>query len=104
MTSPSHDIVPTERFETNDSGGMMSTATAATAAPARHGFDTLDAETHLDGLPVQGKLPRWLQGSLLRTGPAKWEVGERSVNHWFDGFAMLHRFGFANGDVSYANR
>ena len=82
----------------------MSTATATPAATARHGFDTLDQETHLDGLPVQGKLPPWLQGSLLRTGPAKWEVGDRAVNHWFDGFAMLHRFSFANGDVSYANR
>ncbi len=82
----------------------MSTATAAPTATARHGFDTLDQETHLDGLPVQGKLPPWLQGSLLRTGPAKWEVGDRAVNHWFDGFAMLHRFSFADGDVSYANR
>ena len=26
------------------------------------------------------------------------------MNHWFDGFAMLHRFSFADGDVSYANR
>ena len=26
------------------------------------------------------------------------------MNHWFDGFAMLHRFSFANGEVSYANR
>jgi carotenoid cleavage dioxygenase-like enzyme len=82
---------------------MMSTVTAATATP-RHGFDTLHQETHLDGLPVRGKLPPWLQGSLLRTGPAKWDVGDRAVNHWFDGFAMLHRFSFVNGDVSYANR
>ena len=26
------------------------------------------------------------------------------MNHWFDGLAMLHRFGFADGQVSYANR
>jgi carotenoid cleavage dioxygenase-like enzyme len=45
-----------------------------------------------------------LQGSLIRTGPAKWEVGERAMNHWFDGLAMLHRFSFAGGEVSYANR
>ena len=82
----------------------MSTVTAAPPATPRHGFDTLEEETHLDGLPVRGKLPPWLQGSLLRTGPAKWEVGDRAVNHWFDGFAMLHRFSFADGDVSYANR
>jgi carotenoid cleavage dioxygenase-like enzyme len=25
------------------------------------------------------------------------------MRHWFDGFAMLHRFGIADGEVSYAN-
>jgi beta,beta-carotene 9',10'-dioxygenase len=84
---------------------MMSTATEAPAvAGPRRGFDSLEDETHLDRLPVRGELPRWLQGSLIRTGPAKWDVGDRVMNHWFDGFAMLHRFGFADGEVSYANR
>ena len=36
--------------------------------------------------------------------PGSWEVGGRSMNHWFDGLAMLHRFSFARGEVSYANR
>ena len=26
------------------------------------------------------------------------------MRHWFDGFAMLHRFAFGDGEVSYANR
>jgi beta,beta-carotene 9',10'-dioxygenase len=82
----------------------MSTVTAAPAASARHGFDSLEQETHLSGLPVQGQLPPWLTGSLIRTGPAKWDVGERTMNHWFDGLAMLHRFSFSDGEVSYANR
>jgi beta,beta-carotene 9',10'-dioxygenase len=68
------------------------------------GFDSLDRETRLERLPLQGRLPDWLQGSLVRTGPAKWEVGNQTMNHWFDGFAMLHRFGIADGQVSYANR
>ena len=83
----------------------MSTVTDASAVvEARRGFDSLEQETHLDGLQVRGELPPWLHGSLIRTGPAKWEVGDRAMNHWFDGFAMLHRFSFANGQVSYANR
>jgi beta,beta-carotene 9',10'-dioxygenase len=83
----------------------MSTLTQTPAAlGARRGFDSLEDERHLDALPVQGELPPWLTGSLLRTGPAKWEVSGRSMNHWFDGFAMLHRFSFAGGEVSYANR
>ena len=68
------------------------------------GFETLEEETRIDALPVEGEMPGWLHGSLLRTGPAKFEVGEQQMNHWFDGLAMLHRFGFADGHVSYANR
>ena len=55
-------------------------------------------------LPVEGKLPSSLKGTLLRTGPAKFEVGSRTYNHWFDGLAMLHRFAFKDGGVTYANR
>ncbi|HWO48862.1 MAG TPA: carotenoid oxygenase family protein, partial [Solirubrobacterales bacterium] len=68
------------------------------------GFESLSEETRIAELPVEGEVPGWLGGALLRTGPARFEVGERSLSHWFDGFAMLHRFGFADGRVSYANR
>lgn len=70
----------------------------------RLGFQTLEEERSLDAVPVEGALPAWLAGSLLRTGPAKFEVGDRGYRHWFDGLAMLHRFTFADGAVSYANR
>ena len=49
-------------------------------------------------------VPPWLTGTLLRTAPAKFEVGDRSYNHWFDGLAMLHKFAFTGGRVAYANR
>jgi carotenoid cleavage dioxygenase-like enzyme len=85
---------------------MMSSAapTTASAVSPRKGFQSLEEETRIDSLPVRGRLPQWLRGSLVRTGPAKWEVGERPMKHWFDGLAMLHRFSFADGSVSYANR
>jgi carotenoid cleavage dioxygenase-like enzyme len=80
----------------------------ATTAPARTdhrlGFTTLDREVSLDRLPVSGELPAWLQGSLVRTGPAAFEAGGPPLRHWFDGLAMLHAFSFAGGEVSYANR
>lgn len=82
----------------------MSTATQAPAVSARKGFESLESETEITSLPVRGELPEWLTGSLLRTGPAKWDVDGRSMNHWFDGLAMLHRFSFGDGEVSYANR
>jgi len=68
------------------------------------GFRSLERETHVPELALEGTLPSWLQGSLIRTGPAKFEFGEQQMNHWFDGFAMLHRFSLADGKVSYANR
>jgi carotenoid cleavage dioxygenase-like enzyme len=83
---------------------MATVTDIPTDVSARHGFDSLEDETQIESLPIEGELPRWLQGSLLRTGPAKWEVGDRTMNHWFDGLAMLHRFAFADGQVSYASR
>ena len=68
------------------------------------GFESLEEETAIDAVPVTGQLPRWLTGALVRVTPAKFEVGGRRVNHWFDGLAMLNRFGFAEGAVSYASR
>jgi beta,beta-carotene 9',10'-dioxygenase len=79
-------------------------APAVTAGGARLGFESLDDERQLEELKVDGRLPDWLAGSLLRIGPARYEVGERTVNHWFDGLSMLHSFSFAEGRVSYANR
>src|SRR5918997_6035802 len=80
-------------------------ATAMSQTPRTDlGFTTLGEETAVDSLPVGGELPAWLTGALVRVTPAKLEVGERRVDHWFDGLAMLNRFGFADGHVSYRNR
>jgi beta,beta-carotene 9',10'-dioxygenase len=83
---------------------MTITTTPQKSTSPRIGFQTLDAERKVDELAVEGALPEWLQGSLLRIGPGRYEVGERTVNHWFDGLSMIHRFGFADGKVSYANK
>ena len=68
------------------------------------GFTSLDKEIDLDSLPVEGTIPAWLGGSLFRNGPAKFEIGDQSYSHWFDGLAMLHRYSFHRGQVSYRNR
>ncbi len=84
---------------------MAATTTKTVTRPGyRVGFASLDAEVEAQSLPVEGEVPAWLNGFLLRNGPAKFEAGERPLNHWFDGMAMLHRFGFEDGRVSYANR
>jgi carotenoid cleavage dioxygenase-like enzyme len=76
-----------------------------TPPPYGLGFTSLEEEV-LEPVPLalNGALPGWLAGDLLRTGPSRFEVGGRSYNHWFDGLAMLHRFSISGGQVSYANR
>ncbi|HEY4996571.1 MAG TPA: carotenoid oxygenase family protein [Solirubrobacteraceae bacterium] len=80
------------------------TATTTSSTVPTLGFKTLEQETTIAQLPLDGELPAWLTGSLLRTGPAKFEIGEQRMRHWFDGLAMLHRFTVADGQVAYGSR
>ena len=82
----------------------MATTTVAQRADHRLGFQSLEEERALDRLPLTGEVPAWLTGALVRVTPALLEVGDRRLSHWFDGLAMLNRFGFADGRVSYKNR
>ena len=82
-------------------------ATAMSQTPTTDfalGFTSQEEETAVASLAVTGELPAWLTGGLVRVTPAKLEVGDRRVDHWFDGLAMLNRFGFAGGKVSYKSR
>ncbi|NDJ35584.1 MAG: carotenoid oxygenase family protein [Chloroflexi bacterium] len=65
------------------------------------GFETLSTEHTLPDLPVHGQIPAWLNGTLIRNGPGQFEVGDRRLTHWFDGFAQLHAFTISGGAVTY---
>ena len=82
----------------------MATTEATARTDYKLGFTSQDEETSVDRLPVTGELPDWLTGALVRVTPALLEVGGRRLDHWFDGVAMLNRFGFADGKVSYGSR
>jgi carotenoid cleavage dioxygenase-like enzyme len=83
---------------------MTTQTTAATKHDFRLGFEEPTEEIEVADLPVEGELPGWLAGSLVRVTPAKFEVGGKQLAHWFDGQAMLHAFSVGEGRVSYANR
>lgn len=68
------------------------------------GFGTTETELNMETIPVQGTLPVWLTGDLIRNGPGTFTVGNDHFQHWFDGLAMLHRFSFHSGAISYQNR
>lgn len=40
---------------------------------------------------VQGHIPEWLSGSLLRNGPGGLHVGEMRFDHLFDSAALIHK-------------
>jgi carotenoid cleavage dioxygenase-like enzyme len=67
------------------------------------GFETQHEEATLYHLPITGKIPTWLSGRYISTGPAQFEIGTAQFNHWFDGFAMLKQFKFESGTVSFQN-
>lgn len=38
-----------------------------------------------------GKIPKWLNGNLLRNGPGGLNVGNSRFHHLFDSAALLHK-------------
>ncbi|MDX6725575.1 MAG: beta,beta-carotene 9,10-dioxygenase [Baekduia sp.] len=77
---------------------------SGTRTDHRLGFADQTEEVRVDALAVSGDVPAWLRGSLVRVTPAQMDFARRSVTHWFDGMAMLNRFGFGDGTVAYASR
>ena len=67
-------------------------------------FTSLSEEVTAVPLAVEGRLPAWLEGTLVRNGPALFELARQRLRHWFDGQAMLHAFALGGAQVRYTNR
>ena len=61
-------------------------------------------ETEAVRLPWIGTPPPWLQGTLFRNGPGRFDRGQQSVDHWFDGLALLHSANLDPSGVTYRSR
>jgi carotenoid cleavage dioxygenase-like enzyme len=60
-------------------------------------------------LEVQGEIPNWITGQLIRNAPSVYTLpvdggGHHEIKHWFDGLSFLHRFEVEKGTVRYSNR
>ncbi|KAG9333932.1 hypothetical protein JZ751_009395 [Albula glossodonta] len=64
-------------------------------------FETCEELAEPIPAQVTGRIPSWLKGSLLRLGPGLFEVGDEPFYHLFDGQALMHKFDFKNGQVTY---
>jgi len=67
-------------------------------------FQTTEEHSQPISAEVKGNLPSWLTGTLIRNGPGRFECGDTSFNHWFDGQGLLHRFHIENGHVTYSSK
>lgn len=53
---------------------------------------------------VTGTIPKWLNGTLYRNGPGRYDFDGKTYDHVFDGQACIHKFAIANGQVKYTNK
>uniref|UniRef100_A0A8C5G054 Retinoid isomerohydrolase n=1 Tax=Gouania willdenowi TaxID=441366 RepID=A0A8C5G054_GOUWI len=64
-------------------------------------FETCEELSEPLPTTITGRIPSFLKGSLLRLGPGLFEVGDEPFYHLFDGQALMHKFDFKNGQVTY---
>jgi carotenoid cleavage dioxygenase-like enzyme len=60
-----------------------------------------DGELSCPALPVEGRLPDSLCGTLYRNGPARMRFGSTPYQHWFDGDGMVQQFRIGAGRVAH---
>ena len=83
---------------------------SVTSTPADRslGFTTMTEEVRVESVDVEGTIPEWLSGRLIRATPAMLDyetaTSTKTIGHWFDGLAMLNCFTIGSGKVSYASR
>lgn len=53
---------------------------------------------------IDGKLPEWLRGEVVRTCPTIFESGAWRASHWFDGLGMIYAFRIGDAAVDFRSR
>lgn len=90
---------------TMDATPVTTPGTPLDAQAFRLGFQSLEQETAGPApLPVHGRLPANLDGTLYRIGPGRSDVYGERMRHWFDGDGMVHAVRLGSGAASYQNR
>lgn len=53
---------------------------------------------------LEGTLPDWLRGEVIRTCPAVFETRGWRAQHWFDGLGMIYAFRIGDSTVDFRSR
>src|SRR5882672_1548970 len=53
---------------------------------------------------LEGTVPGWLRGEVVRTCPAVFETGNWHARHWFDGLGMIYAFRVGESGVDFRSR
>jgi len=53
---------------------------------------------------IEGELPGWLRGEVVRTCPAVFDAAGWHARHWFDGLGMVYAFRIGEGGVHFQSR
>lgn len=103
MTTDTHSSASSFTFtptEAERPASLRSGSDVARRAPFR---GAPEREVEL-AASVEGAVPDWLAGDLLRTCPAVFRQGAWQARHWFDALGMLYQFRVGAGAVSYRQR
>ncbi|CAG8484814.1 43493_t:CDS:2 [Gigaspora margarita] len=89
----------------------MSSAQERESWPYARGFQNCPETCDPVMLKVHGKIPKWLEGVLYRTGPGTYRIPSKknleimfSFDYWFDGLGQVHHFEIRNSVVTYRSR
>lgn len=53
---------------------------------------------------VEGEVPHWLRGELVRTCPAVFDAVGWHARHWFDGLGMVYAFRIGEAGIGFRSR
>ncbi|HEY1099630.1 MAG TPA: carotenoid oxygenase family protein, partial [Myxococcota bacterium] len=71
----------------------------ATRAPFR-----VDLGREAVAVTVDGVVPAWLRGRLVRTAPAVFAQGSWQAEHWFDALGMVYGFTIDDDGIGFVQR
>ncbi|GFO41128.1 beta,beta-carotene 15,15'-monooxygenase [Plakobranchus ocellatus] len=64
-------------------------------------YDQSDNMEEPMDVTITGNIPKWINGSVYRNGSGLYKIGPTTWNHVFDGFAVIQRWTFKDGKVTY---